>query len=91
VRQLNGGGPVFLRLLNSRFPFLFGKHMKLNGHTIIVFWNLKCLSVNAAVIRSLEEEDRHTARGAERHNILAGSAHRSGIRVLAEETPKSKS
>jgi hypothetical protein len=42
--QLNGSGPLVRRLLNSRFPFLFCKHLKLNHNTNRLVWNLKCSS-----------------------------------------------
>src|SRR5258708_25060909 len=41
LRQLNGSGPLVRRLLNSRFPFLFCKHLKLNHNTNRLFWHLK--------------------------------------------------
>ena len=44
LRQLNGSGPLVRRLLNSRFPFLFCKHLKLNHNTNRLVWNLKCSS-----------------------------------------------
>jgi hypothetical protein len=90
MRQLNGSGPVIWRLLNSRFPFLFCKHLKVNGHTIILFWNLKCLSVNAAVIEwSHGPWKRQIDTPLEVPNdidILAGSVHRSGIHVFGRAT-----